>query len=133
VFPAGAAPAPTPGPGHVFTGLLRAGGNLVGARWRPGILEIRRETLRWTDAKDPSRNLFLPLAGISVHALVCRNGPKGEVCDGWTFRTSDGETERFRDPDGESGACARAGEVFRAVLDAAPEIAVESRPSGRGK
>jgi hypothetical protein len=112
---------------------LRAGGNLVGARFRPGLLEIRRETLRWTDAKDPSRNLFLPLARIAAHSLVCRSGPKGEVCDVWTFRTLDGETERFRDPEGESGACARASEVFLAVLEAAPAVDVEKRPAGSAK
>jgi hypothetical protein len=115
------------------TGLLRAGGNLVGAHWRHGVLEVRRETLRWTDATDPSRNLFVPLASIATHALVCRTGPRGEICDGWSFRTSDGETERFRDPDGASGECARAVEAFRAVLEVAPEIAVGGGPSGRGK
>jgi len=83
--------------------------------------------------KDPSRNLFLPLPRIASHALVCRSGPKGEICDVWTFRTSDGETERFRDPDGESGACARAAELFQAVLEVAPAAAAVARPSGQVK
>jgi hypothetical protein len=125
----GAAPVPTPAPARVIRGLTRAGGNLLGARWRPGRLEIRQDTLLWTDAGDPSRNLFLPLERLAEHALICRGTPKGEVCDVWLFRTSDGETERFRDPEGESGACARAAEAFEAVLLAAPEVAAGRRPS----
>ena len=83
--------------------------------------------------KDPSRNLFLPLSRIASHALVCRSGPKGEICDVWSFRTSGGETERFRDPEAESGACARAAELFQEVLDVAPAVPAEARPSVREK
>jgi hypothetical protein len=110
--------------------MFRAGGNLLGARWRPGVLEIRRETIRWTDAKDPSRNVFLPLGRLASHSLVCRSGPKGEVCDVWTFRTVEGETERFQDPEAETGACARAYEIFRAILESSPATPADVEPAG---
>ena len=119
----------TPAPSGRSWALVRAGGNLIGARWRAGVLEIRKETLFWTDAKDPSRNLLVPLARLASHALLCRTGTTGEVCDTWSFRTAEGETERFRDPEASRDTCASPAEIFRHVMTTAPSVAVSVAPA----
>ena len=107
-----------------------AGLVLVG-RWRIGTLAFRQETFRWTDARDPGRNLVIPAGRIASHRRTCRNGADASTCFEWSFRTADGESYVFRDGVRGSSGGGRAGEIFTfftAVLPGVPAETSEGSP-----
>ena len=55
------APIPTPASSMRWEGLARRNGGVVmlKSRWDPGVLEFKDEALRWTDARDASKNVLL--------------------------------------------------------------------------
>jgi len=111
-------------PDQKWDGLVRRqDGLLLWGRWRVGTLTLREETLRWTDGKDPGRNLVLPVARITSHGRVCRDPLLATTCFEWSLRTKDGERYVFRSGR-QSGA---AGEVFAVIAEIAPAIPAETR------
>ena len=123
-----AAPAPSAEPPAApvdrrWEGLVRRqDGLLLWGRWRPGTLALREETLRWTDVKDPGRNLIVPVARIVSHRRVCRDPLVAATCFEWSLRTKDGEHCVFR-----SGLSNGAmGEIFAAIAGIDPAAAQET-------
>ncbi len=109
----------------------RQAGLVLLGRWRIGTLAFREETLRWTDAKDPGRNLVLPAGRIASERRVCRDPANTETCFEWSVRTLDGESYVFRDgvrnsPDGDRTAGIFA--FFTAILPDIPAETVKGSP-----
>jgi hypothetical protein len=76
-----------------WEGLARRNPGLVlfRSRWNPGVLELRGDLVRWTDRKDPGKNLVLPVRRLTGHTLVCRGGAAAP-CTEWRVAT---KTEEF--------------------------------------
>jgi hypothetical protein len=75
----------------------RSPGFVVGAsRWDAGTLAVRDEKVLWVDARDPGRNVIVPLSRLAGHSLACGDGPAASVCTEWRLRTRR-EEYRFRD------------------------------------
>jgi hypothetical protein len=106
-----------------WEGLVRRrDGLLLWGRWRSGTLTLREETLRWTDAKDPGRNLVVPVARGTSHRRVCRDPLAEATCFEWSLRTKEGESYVFR----EGRLPGAANELFTAFVGAAPAAAQET-------
>lgn len=106
-----------------WEGLVRRqDGLLLWGRWRTGTLTLREETLRWTDGKDPGRNLVLPVARIASHRRVCRDPLLAATCFEWSLRTKDGERYVFRSGRRDGAA----GEVFAVIVEIAPAASRET-------
>ncbi len=100
-------------------------------RWRIGTLAFREETLRWTDAKDPGRNLVLPAGRIASQRRVCRDPARAATCFEWSFRMRDGESYVFRDGARNSPGDGRISEIFAfftAILPDLPAATVKGSP-----
>jgi hypothetical protein len=131
-------PEPTPTPSlaahadRIWEGMARRRSGLVLAgRWRTGTLAFREETLRWTDARDPGRNLVLPAGQIVSHRRVCRDPGDAATCFEWSFRTVHGESYVFRDDGRKPPRGGRAGEIFMffsAILPAVPAVTAAGAP-----
>jgi hypothetical protein len=123
-------PSPTPSlaarADRLWEGMVRRQGGLaLSGRWRLGTLAFKEETLRWIDAKDPSRNLVLPAGRIVSHRRVCRAVDDATTCFEWSFRTVEGETYVFRDERGEDGR-SRIRELFAFVTAVLPDVRAET-------
>lgn len=110
-----AAPAPSPVPAASmrWDGLARrnSGVVLLKSRWDPGVLEFKDETLRWTDARDSSKNVLLTAKQMTEQQLTCLKKPGGNECFEWVVRTK-GQEYRFRDIAWEQGDNAKVAELF---------------------
>ncbi len=125
-----ATPSPTPSlaarADRVWEGMVRRERGLaLAGRWRLGTLAFKEETFRWTDAKDPGRNLVLPAGRIVSHRRVCRTPTDAATCFEWSFRTADGESYVFRDERGEDGR-SRVREIFTFVTAVLPDVPAET-------
>ncbi len=75
----------------------RSPGLVVGkARWQIGTLAVRDEKVIWADARDPGRNLIVPLSRVTGQTLECDDVSSGRTCTEWRLRTRR-EEFRFRD------------------------------------
>ncbi len=105
--------------------MRRERGLALAGRWRRGTLAFKEETFRWTDAKDPGRNLVLPAGRLVSHRRVCRAPTDAATCFEWSFRTADGESYVFRDERGEDGR-SRVREIFTFVTAVLPDVPAET-------
>jgi hypothetical protein len=108
-----AQPAPEPMPFR-WEGLARRNPGLVlfRSRWNPGVLELKDDLIRWTDRRDPGKNLVLPVRRLTGHALKC---PRGVAvpCTEWRVSTR-AETFVFREvPPAGGSALRRAFDALR--------------------
>lgn len=110
--------------------MRRQNGLVLLGRWRIGTLAFRDETFRWTDTKDPGRNLVLPAGAIVSHRRVCRDPGNAATCFEWAFRTRDGQRYVFRDGGRKSSGGGRAGEVFVYFSAIFPAIPAETAAGG---
>jgi hypothetical protein len=110
-----ATPAPTPTPATTmrWEGLARrnSGVVLLKSRWDPGVLEFKDETLRWTDARDASKNVLLTAKQMTEQQLTCLKKPGGNECFEWVVKTR-GQEYRFRDLAWEQGENTKVAELF---------------------
>lgn len=113
-----ALPGEEPAPGAAafrWEGLARRNPGLVlKNRWDAGVLELRDDLLRWSDRKDPGKNLVLPVRRLASHELAC---PKGAAapCTEWRLATKT-ETYVFREaPEAGGGVLRRVFAAFRAA------------------
>ncbi|HSB62868.1 MAG TPA: hypothetical protein VLJ18_01830, partial [Thermoanaerobaculia bacterium] len=114
-----AAPVPTPAPSPTPTmsmrweGLARRNSGVVlfKSRWDPGVLEFKEETLRWTDARDASKNVLLTAKQMTEQQLTCLKKAGGNECFEWVIKTK-GQEYRFRDIAWEQGDNAKVMELF---------------------
>lgn len=104
----------------------RQAGLVLLGRWRIGTLAFREETLRWTDAKDPGRNLVLPAGRIASERRVCRDPANTETCFEWSLKTVDGDSYVFRDGVRKSPGDGRVSEIFAFFTAILPDIPAET-------
>ena len=119
-WPGAAQPAPEPS-SFRWEGLARRNPGIVlfRSRWNPGVLELKDDLVRWTDRKDPGKNLVLPVRRITGHALKCPAGPAAP-CTEWrvSIRT---ETYVFREtPSADGSALRRAFDALRGAYADVP-------------
>jgi hypothetical protein len=96
-----------------WEGLSRrnAGIVLFRSRWDPGVLELKDDLLRWTDRRDPGKNLVLPVQRLVRHELLCRGAPS--ACTEWRVSTRT-ETYVFREtPPAQGASLRRAFDALR--------------------
>jgi hypothetical protein len=117
--PCAAQPAPEPAPFR-WEGLTRRNPGLVvfASRWNPGVLELRDDLVRWTDRRDPGKNLVLPVRRLTGHALKCPGG-LAAPCTEWRVSTRT-ETFVFREAPPAGGTALRR--AFDAVRGAYGDI-----------
>lgn len=103
-----------------WEGLARRNPGLVlfGSRWKPGVLELRDDLVRWTDRKDPGKNLVLPVRRLTGHALKCPGGVAAP-CTRWRVSTRT-ETYVFREVSPAGGVALRR--AFDALRGAYPDL-----------
>ena len=106
--------ATTPATTHRWEGLARRNGGVVmlKSRWDSGVLEFKDQTLRWTDAKDTAKNLFVPVKAITEQQLTCEKKAGGNDCFEWVVKTK-GDEYRFRDVAWKQGETAEGQDVYR--------------------
>ena len=107
------AQSPMPGASMRWEGLARrnSGVVLLKSRWDPGVLEFKDEALRWTDARDASKNVILTARQMTEQQLTCLKKAGGNECFEWVVRTR-GQEYRFRDIAWERGDNAKVAELF---------------------
>jgi hypothetical protein len=107
------APSPAPAPSTRWEGLARrnSGVVLLKSRWDPGVLEFKDEALRWTDARDASKNVILTARQMTEQQLTCLKKAGGNECFEWVVRTK-GQEYRFRDIAWERGDNAKVAELY---------------------
>ena len=107
------APSPIPAMSTRWEGLVRrnSGVVLLKSRWDPGVLEFKDETLRWTDARDASKNVLLTAKQMTEQQLTCLKKAGGNECFEWVVKTK-GQEYRFRDVSWAQGENAKALELF---------------------
>lgn len=130
-------PAPTAPPTRTLTpattarweGLSRRNSGIVllKSRWDNGVLEFKDETLRWTDARDASKNVLLTAKQITEQQLTCLKKPGGNECFEWVVK-SKGEDYRFRDISWEQGENAKPQEVFKFMKALYPSLVSSQVP-----
>jgi hypothetical protein len=140
---AGAAPAPmpaavatatpTPTPTIATTGrwegLGKRNGGLVmfKSRWDPGVLEFKEESLRWTDARDVTKNVLLPAKQMTEQQLTCLKKAGGNECFEWVVKAK-GQEYRFRDTAWERGENAKVAELFAFFRSLYPNLVSSQVP-----
>jgi hypothetical protein len=126
-----ATPAPFPAPAMSvrWEGLARRNSGLVllKSRWDPGVLEFKDETLRWTDARDASKNMLLTARQMTEQRLTCLKKPGGNECFEWVVRTK-GQEYRFRDIAWERGDNAKVAELFTYFRSRYPNLVSSQVP-----
>lgn len=137
----GGAPLATPTPAAAYAaqanrkweGLVRRNSGVVlfKSRWDVGSLEFKEETLRWTDAKDASKNLMIPGRQFAEQFLTCLKKAGGNECFEWGFKTKD-DAYRFRDVSWQQGENAKVKELadfFKAIYPSLilSEVAVDEK------
>lgn len=127
------APSPTPPPTPATTarweGLSKRNSGIVmfKSRWDTGVLEFKDETLRWTDARDSSKNVLLTAKQITEQQLTCLKKAGGNECFEWVVKSKDQEY-RFRDVAWEQGENAKVQEVFRFMKTLYPNLVSSQVP-----
>jgi hypothetical protein len=126
-----AAPTATPAPVATgrWEGLARrnSGIVLIKSRWDPGVLEFKDETLRWTDARDASKNVLVTAKQVTEQQLTCLKKSGGNECFEWVVRTK-GQEYRFRDIAWEQGDNAKVTELFRYFKSLYPGLVSSQAP-----
>ncbi len=132
-----ATPAPTPAPTPVpappttatWEGLARRNSGVVlfKSRWDPGILEVKDETLRWTDAKDVSKNLLVPLKSLTEQQLTCLKKSGGNECFEWVAKTRTDEF-RFRNVAWQQNENGKVQDVFSFLKALDPQLVSSQVP-----
>ncbi|HEY3349391.1 MAG TPA: hypothetical protein VGM13_06430 [Thermoanaerobaculia bacterium] len=130
-------PAPTPAPTPVPTppatakweGLARRNSGVVlfKSRWDPGMLEVKDETLRWTDAKDVTKNLLVPLKSLTEQQLTCLKRAGGNECFEWVAKTRTDEF-RFRNVAWEQNENGKVQDVFSFLKTLNPQLVSSQVP-----
>jgi hypothetical protein len=112
-----------------WEGLTRrnSGVVLLKSRWDPGVLEFKDETLRWTDARDASKNVLLTAKQMTEQQLTCLKKPGGNECFEWVIRTK-GQEYRFRDIAWEQGDNAKVAELFAYFRSRYPNLVFSQTP-----
>ena len=113
--------AQAPPAGFRWQGLVRRNPGLVvfRSRWNEGALELKDDLLRWTDRRDPGKNLVLPVRRLLKHELLCP-GASGAPCTEWRVFTKT-ETYVFREsPPVGGGALRRAFDALRGAYGDLP-------------
>ncbi len=127
------APAVTPVPTRQtiarWEGLVRRNSGIVllKSRWDPGVLEFKDETLRWTDAKDVTKNLLIPLKSLTEQQLTCLKKPAGLDCFEWVARTRADEF-RFRNVAWEQNENADVQDIFEFLKKLEPGLVSSKMP-----
>jgi hypothetical protein len=137
----GGAPVATPTPAVAYAsqanrkweGLVRRNSGVVlfKSRWDIGTLEFKEESLRWSDAKDASKNLMIPGRQFAEQFLTCLKKAGGNECFEWGFKTKD-DIYRFRDVSWQQGENAKTKELadfFKAIYPSLilSEVAVDEK------
>ncbi len=132
-----AVPAPTPTPTPVplppttarWEGLARRNSGIVlfKSRWDPGVLEVKDDTLRWTDAKDVTKNLLVPVKSLTEQQLTCLKKSGGNECFEWVAKTRN-EEFRFRNVSWEQNEDAKVQDVFSFLKALAPNLVSSQVP-----
>ena len=112
-----------------WEGLARrnSGVVLLKSRWDPGVLEFKDETLRWTDARDASKNVLLTAKQMTEQQLTCLKKPGGNECFEWVVRTK-GQEYRFRDIAWEQGDNTKVAELFAYFRSLYPNLVFSQVP-----
>jgi hypothetical protein len=123
------APSPTPATTTRWEGLSKRNPGIVllKSRWDTGVLEFKDETLRWTDARDASKNALLTAKQITEQQLTCLKKPGGNECFEWVVK-SKGQEYRFRGISWEQGENARVQEVFKFMKALYPDLVSSQVP-----
>jgi hypothetical protein len=123
------APSPTPAMSVRWEGLARRNSGIVllKSRWDSGVLEFKDETLRWTDARDASKNVLLTARQMTEQQLTCLKKPGGNECFEWVVRTK-GQDYRFRDIAWERGDNAKVAELFTYFRSRYPNLVSSQVP-----
>jgi len=126
-----ASTAATEGPRDVrrWDGLVRRNSGLVlfKSRWDPGVLEFKDGFLRWTDARDVSKNLLVPASQFTEQQLTCLKKAGGNECFEWVVKTRH-EEYRFREVGWEQGDDAKVEEIFAYFQGVFPSLISSHRP-----
>lgn len=122
-------PVPTPPTTARWEGLARrnAGIVLFKSRWDPGILEVKDAALRWTDAKDVSKNLLVPLKSLTEQQLTCLKKAGGNECFEWVAKTRTDEF-RFRNVAWEQNENDKVQDVFSFLKALEPQLVSSQVP-----
>jgi hypothetical protein len=123
------APSPLPAMSVRWEGLARrnSGVVLLKSRWDPGVLEFKDETLRWTDARDASKNVLLTAKQMTEQQLTCLKKSGGNECFEWVIKTK-GQEYRFRDIAWERGDNAKVTELFTYFKVRYPNLVASQAP-----
>src|SRR5512141_2951735 len=125
------APTPVPRPPTTarWDGLARrnSGVVLLKSRWDPGILEVKDGTLRWTDSKDVSKNLNIPLKSLNEQQLTCLKKSGGNECFEWVAKTRSDEF-RFRNIAWQQNENDKIEDVFSFMKALAPKLVSSQVP-----
>lgn len=122
-------PAATSATTARWEGLSKRNGGVViiKSRWDTGALEFKEDTLRWTDARDASKNVLLTAKQITEQQLTCLKKPGGNDCFEWVVKAK-GQEYRFRDIAWEQGENAKPQEVFRFMKTLFPYLVSSQVP-----
>ncbi len=122
-------PVPTPPTTAVWEGLARRNSGVVlfKSRWDPGILEVKDETLRWTDSKDVSKNLLVPLKSLTEQQLTCLKKSGGNECFEWVAKTRTDEF-RFRNVAWQQNENGKVQDVFSFMKTLNPQLVSSQVP-----
>lgn len=122
-------PAATSATTARWEGLSKRNGGVVifKSRWDTGALEFKEDTLRWTDARDASKNVLLMAKQITEQQLTCLKKPGGNDCFEWVVKAK-GQEYRFRDIAWEQGENAKPQEVFRFMKTLFPYLVSSQVP-----
>ena len=124
-----AMPGPTSATNARWEGLSKRNSGIVllKSRWDTGVLEFKDETLRWTDARDASKNALLTAKQITEQQLTCLKKAGGNECFEWVVK-SKGQEYRFRGISWEQGENARVQEVFKFMKTLYPDLVSSQVP-----
>ena len=95
--------------------------------WDPGVLEFKEDTLRWTDGRDPSKNVLLTSKQVTEQQLTCLKKAGGNECFEWVVKSKGGEY-RFRDISWEQGENTKPQDVFKFMKTLFPNLVSSQVP-----
>lgn len=118
------APVPIASVQKAWQGMARRNGGLVvfKSRWDVGALEFKEETIFWKDAKDPKKNVFVPMMQVAEQFIVEEKKGGGNVPFEWGFRSKSGDEYRFRDQGWQKGDNTSVKEIFKLLKDGYPAL-----------
>lgn len=125
----GALPDPSGPPSCRWDRMAKRRGGLVllGSRWEEGSLTIQDDKVTWKDARDPGKNVIVPLGRVTGQLGSCDAGRPSAPCKEWGFRTKR-EAYLFRDSLAPAGASARLREIHDHVSSLLPELSSPALP-----